>query len=95
MGLLGSSTKENERRVTVHPEDLGLIDPEARKRLYVERGYGEIFGMPDEVLERDVAGLMTREELFERCDIVVIFKPTAGDFRRPPWPDRGRTSSGP
>lgn len=80
MGLIGSSTKENERRVTVHPDDIGLIDPVARKRLYVERGYGEIFGVPDEVLEPQVAGLLTREELFERCDIVVIFKPTAGDF---------------
>ena len=38
MGMIGSSTKENERRVAIHPAHFPLIDAESRKRVYVENG---------------------------------------------------------
>jgi len=80
LGMVGSSTKENEERVAVHPAHFSSLDPETRKRLYVERGYGERFGIGDDEIEPLVAGLMEREELFRKCDVMMIFKPTEQDF---------------
>lgn len=80
LGMIGSSNKENEKRVAIHPAHFPLMDQEARKRVFVERGYGRHFRIRDAAIERSVAGLMEREELFEKCDIVMIFKPTDKDF---------------
>ncbi len=80
LGMIGSSNKENERRVAIHPVHFPLIDPQARKRVYVEKHYGERFRITDEEIERNVAGTMEREEIFAKCDIVMIFKPTFLDF---------------
>lgn len=80
LGLVGSSTKENERRVAIHPAHFRRFDDETRKVVFAERGYGEQFRIPDEEFEPHVAGLMTREELFAQCDAVMIFKPTVEDF---------------
>ena len=80
LGLTATSYKENEQRVPLHPADLCRIDPETRKYIYVERGYGKDFRIGDEELAPFAAGLMTREELFEYCDIITVFKPTEGDF---------------
>lgn len=80
MGMIGSSTKENEKRVAVHPADFHRIDAETRRRIYVEKGFGERFHIGDDMIAREVAGLMEREELFEKCDIIQIFKPTEKDF---------------
>jgi len=81
LGMIGSSTKENEKRVAVHPAHFPQIDPESRQRIFVEKGYGERFRISDEEIERSVAGTLEREEIFAKCDIVMIFKPTAQDFR--------------
>jgi len=81
LGLVASSTKENEKRVAIHPAHFRRIDEETRRYVYAERGFGRDFRIPDEEFEPHVAGLMEREELFERCDAVMIFKPTAKDFR--------------
>lgn len=37
----------------------------------MEEGYGERFRIGDEQISRDVAGLMPRDELFKKCDIIV------------------------
>ncbi len=80
LGMVGSSTKENEKRVAIHPAHFGLIDAETRRSVYVEKGFGAPFRIPDERYAGQVAGLLTREELFERCDAIMCFKPTEGDF---------------
>ncbi|MCK5406049.1 MAG: alanine dehydrogenase [Candidatus Krumholzibacteria bacterium] len=81
MGMVGSSNKENEKRVAIHPAHFHLIDAEARSRIYVEKGYGERFRISDGQIARNVAGLMHRDELFEKCDVIMIFKPTEADFK--------------
>jgi alanine dehydrogenase len=81
IGFVGSSTKENEKRVAIHPAHFPLIDEESRKYLYVERGYGERFRIGDDEIEKSVAGLLEREELFAKCDAIMIFKPTEKDFQ--------------
>ncbi len=80
LGLVATSTKENEKRVALHPSHFHLIPEEARKYVYVEKGYGKNFRIPDSEFEPLVAGLMTREELYANCDAVMVFKPTEGDF---------------
>ena len=43
LGMIGSSTKENEKRVAIHPVHFPLIDPETRRRVFVEKDYGARF----------------------------------------------------
>ncbi|MFH2006875.1 MAG: alanine dehydrogenase [bacterium] len=80
LGMIGSSTKENERRVAIHPAHFHLFDDETKRQVFVEKGYGERFRMRDAEIAPHVAGLLEREELFARCDAVMLFKPTSADF---------------
>ncbi len=50
--------------------------------MYLERGYGKAFGTSDEQLSGQVAGLLSRDELLARCDVVVLPKPMAEDLHR-------------
>ena len=63
LGVIGSSSKENEHRLPLHPEHLDRIDAGVASRIYLERGYGSDFGVSDEQLERHVAGVRSRAEL--------------------------------
>ncbi|MGI8457161.1 MAG: N(5)-(carboxyethyl)ornithine synthase [Propionibacteriaceae bacterium] len=81
-GIVATSRKPDERRLGIHPAHLGRIDPGLRERIYLERGYGAQFGTTDEQLSELVAGLLTREELLDRCDVVVLPKPVADDLRQ-------------
>jgi alanine dehydrogenase len=66
--------------VPIHPLHFERIDPDLRGRIYLEHGYGERFGMPDEQLAPFVAGLRCREQLIAECDIVLLAKPLAQDL---------------
>lgn len=80
LGVVGTSSKENELRAPLHPEHLPRVPQAVRDRMFLEVGYGERFGFSDAALRPLVAGLLPRAELFARCDMVLIAKPTAADF---------------
>jgi alanine dehydrogenase len=80
LGVIGSSHKENERRAPIHPDHLKQISATLRERIFLEKGYGLQFGVSDQELAPLVAGLMSRAELFEHCDIILLPKPTDEDF---------------
>jgi alanine dehydrogenase len=80
MGVIGTSTKENEFRAPIHPSHLPEIAPSLRKRIFFEAGYGQRFRVDDGFLETHAAGVIAREELFERCDVILLPKPTQTDF---------------
>ncbi|MFJ6836737.1 N(5)-(carboxyethyl)ornithine synthase [Streptomyces sp. NPDC091209] len=80
LGVLASSRKENEFRLPLHPSHLGRIAPDVRERIFLERGYGERFGVTDDALRPLVAGLRSREELVAACDIMLLPKPTHDDI---------------
>jgi alanine dehydrogenase len=80
LGVIARSRKENERRLAIHPLHIGRIEPGLRERLYLERGYGERFGVPDEQLAPRVAGLRTRAELLAECDVILLPKPQPQDL---------------
>ncbi|MFB4320489.1 N(5)-(carboxyethyl)ornithine synthase [Actinomadura sp. 21ATH] len=81
LGVLGRSGKENERRLPIHPRHLERIAPALRSRIHLERGYGEGFGVPDERLAPQVAGMLSRDEIIAHCDVVLLLKPQPEDLK--------------
>jgi alanine dehydrogenase len=80
LGVIANTRKENEHRLPIHPEHLDRIDADVLSRIYLERGYGERFGVSDEQLERHVAGTRSRAELIAECDVILLAKPDARDL---------------
>jgi alanine dehydrogenase len=80
LGVVGRSRKENEFRLPLHPSHLEGVDSSLRGRIFLERGYGERFGVSDEQLAPHVGGLRSREQLLEGCDIIVLPKPLPVDL---------------
>ena len=79
VGMFGTSRKENERRLPIHPLHMDRIEAGLRARIFLERGYGERFGVADAQLAPMVAGLRSREQLIAGCDVAVLPKPTERD----------------
>jgi len=80
VGVMARSLKENERRLPLHPHHLGRIPDDLREHVYLERGYGERFGLSDDDLKGWVAGFRTREELVAECDVILQPKPLLSDI---------------
>ncbi|HUO71135.1 MAG TPA: N(5)-(carboxyethyl)ornithine synthase [Solirubrobacteraceae bacterium] len=80
LGVVGTSRKPDEHRLPIHPAHLGQIDPELRRRMFLEQNYGQRFGVSDDELGRLVGGIWSREQLLEECDVVVLPKPLAEDL---------------
>lgn len=78
--LIGTSRKENERRVAVHPRHLDRIPEKLRRSLFLEHGYGEAFGISDEWLAARCGGLGERAELLSTSPLVVLPKPLPEDL---------------
>jgi alanine dehydrogenase len=80
LGVISRSRKESERRLAIHPQHVERIDADLRARIYLESGYGERFGVPDEQLAPYVAGFRTREQILAECDVILLPKPQAQDL---------------
>ena len=80
LGVMARSLKEHERRLPLHPHHLGRIPDDLRDSVYLERGYGERFGMADDQLKGWVAGFRTREQLVEECEVILQPKPLLSDI---------------
>ncbi|WP_039828392.1 N(5)-(carboxyethyl)ornithine synthase [Nocardia testacea] len=79
LGVIARSRKENEQRLPIHPHHLDRIDADLRKSIYLEHGYGEPFGVPDEQLAGTIAGMRTREQLIAECEVILLAKPLRDD----------------
>ena len=75
LGVIGSSAKENERRLPLHPEHIPHLDADLRARITLEHGYGARFGATDASLSEHVAGFASRAELLADSDVVLLPKP--------------------
>lgn len=81
LGVIGTSRKENEKRVAIHPEHLARIPSALRKGIRFERGYGEPFGLTDKQLASRCGGVAERAELLEReRSVVLLPKPMPADL---------------
>ena len=81
IGVIGTSKKENERRVPIHPDHLKRLPENIRRQLVFERGYGEPFHMTDdEIAELSSGSTMQRDRLLSEVGNVIITKPVASDL---------------
>ena len=79
LGVIGSSAKENENRLPLHPEHIPGLDPDLRARITLEHGYGAQFGVQDAALVDHVAGFASRSEILAGSDVVLLPKPQHED----------------
>jgi alanine dehydrogenase len=80
LGVLATSSKENELRLPIHPQHLDRIDAGLRARIVFERGYGERFGVSDDQLASKAVAMGSREEIIATCDVLLLPKPTLEDM---------------
>ncbi|MBD8870680.1 N(5)-(carboxyethyl)ornithine synthase [Nocardioides donggukensis] len=79
LGVVGSSSKENERRLPLHPDHLPHLDADLRARITLEHGYGARFGVSDDSLATHVAGFASRAQILADSDVVLLPKPQHSD----------------
>lgn len=80
LGVIAGSRKENEHRLAIHPLHVWRIEAGLGRRIYLERGYGGRFGVPDGQLAGYVAGFGSRDQLLADCDVVLLPKPLPQDL---------------
>jgi alanine dehydrogenase len=80
LGVLATTRKPDERRVPIHPLHFERIAPALRRRIILEQGYGERFGVPDGHLSTLVGRMAAREELLAAADVVLLPKPQPEDL---------------
>lgn len=80
LGVVGTSAKENEYRLPIHPAHIPGLDEDLRQRITLEHGYGARFGVADSDLADVVAGFATREEILQGSDVALLPKPQHSDL---------------
>jgi len=80
MGVIGTSKKEDERRVPIHPEHLIRIPENIRRQLIFEKGYGEPFKIDDEEISKLTGGIATRSQILADLGAAIIAKPILSDL---------------
>lgn len=81
IAVIGTSKKENEKRVPIHPDQIAQIPLKIRKHLFFEKGYGIPFDMEDEMISSLTGNqLIERKALFSNYKAFLITKPVAEDF---------------
>lgn len=80
-GVIGTSRKQDERRLPIHPDHFQRLPEEMLKQLIFERGYGAPFNVSDEELARQTGGLATREEILKDMGAAIIAKPMLSDLQ--------------
>lgn len=81
LGVIGTSNKESERRVPIHPDHFSRLPEQVRRQLIFEQGYGARFGMSDAEIAAQTGGIATRHELLADLGAVVLPKPSVEDLR--------------
>jgi len=71
-GIVGTSRKEHESRVAIHPQHLAAIPEALRANLVFEEGYGNRFGVGDDRLRELGVALASRAEILGSSDVVIL-----------------------
>src|SRR5210317_1635976 len=80
-GVVGTSKKEDELRIPIHPEHFSRLPEEIRSRLIFEEGYGSPFNISDAEIAKKSGGVATRRELLAEIGNVIIPKPVVSDLQ--------------
>ncbi|MFC1785515.1 N(5)-(carboxyethyl)ornithine synthase [Candidatus Neomarinimicrobiota bacterium] len=81
LGVIGTSRKEDEKRVPIHPDHLSRLPERIRKQLIFEKGYGSPFGLDDDFFVSQTGGVASRHELLAEIGSVIIAKPVLADLK--------------
>ncbi len=81
LGVIGTSRKEDEKRVPIHPDHLSRLPEDIRKQLIFEEGYGAPFGLDDDFFTSQTGGVASRHELLAQIGSVIIAKPVLADLQ--------------
>ena len=81
IGVIGTSKKEDEQRVPIHPDHLSRLPEKIRKQLVFEKGYGLPFGLDDDFFVSQTGGVASRHELLTDIGSVIIAKPVLSDLQ--------------
>ncbi|MCF8379546.1 MAG: N(5)-(carboxyethyl)ornithine synthase [Bacteroidales bacterium] len=81
LGVIGTSKKEDEFRVPIHPDHLPRLPEKIRKRLIFEEGYGKPFGLEDDFFVSQAGGVASRHDLLTKIGTVIIAKPVLADLK--------------
>lgn len=79
-GVIGTSRKEDERRLPIHPEHLIRLPEQIRRQLIFETGYGTPFGITDAEISEQSGGVATRHEILADIGNVILAKPVLEDL---------------
>ena len=82
IGVVGTSRKEDEQRVAIHPKHIERIPDAMRRQLVFEEGYGDPFGMSDATLGAQAGGIASRGTLLSELDAILLPKPVLEDFQQ-------------
>ena len=80
LGVIGTSKKDDERRVPIHPDHFPRLSEEYRRQLIFEEGYGAPFGVSDSEIVSQTGGVAPRRELLATIGNVIIAKPILADL---------------
>jgi N5-(carboxyethyl)ornithine synthase len=80
MGVIGTSKKEDERRLPIHPEHLKRLPEFIRRQLIFEKGYGAPFNIDDQEIAEQTGGMASRSEILSDIGSVIIAKPMLSDL---------------
>lgn len=81
IGVVGTSKKEDEQRLPIHPKHLLRLPETIRKQLIFEEGYGKPFNVKDHEIASITGGTATRSELLTDVGSVIITKPVLSDLK--------------
>ncbi len=81
LGVIGTSRKEDEKRVPIHPDHLARLPEDIRKQLVFEKGYGAPFGLDDDFFVSQTGGVASHHELLAELGSVIIAKPVLADLQ--------------
>ncbi len=81
LGVIGTSRKEDEKRVPIHPDHLSRLPEDILKQLIFEKGYGAPFGLDDDFFVSQAGGVASRHELLTEIGSVIIAKPMLADLQ--------------
>jgi len=80
LGVVGTSRKENEHRIPIHPDHFDRIPEILRSRVRFENGYGEVWGISDHHLGKQFGGTASRSEILAESGVVLLPKPLLQDL---------------
>ncbi len=80
-GVIGTSRKEDEQRIPIHPEHMSRLPESIRRQLIFEEGYGKPFSISDAEIIAQSGGVASRHSLLSTIGNVILAKPTSEDFQ--------------